>query len=280
MSETSDGTRSPFGERSLRPCSTGPKLITSRARNMPSVAVVWPSFECRLNVARRGAAPFGASAPRRRSPLRRTHRQAPGPAAAAGSPRGSGLPSDAGDRADTGNGMRTESGEQPTNVVVSMTIMVTRNTLRPARLPTRPKMMAPKGRTRNPARMAPKSAKVDVVPLEKGTERRGIDLPVPAEPETGARVRDPLRFAMLRGGTGECLCASDVGTYPPFGPGAQAIVTTLASPVAGGFHCRRLNPPSTRQRPRIDRSWRSHLEKQVELSYQGSDRTAQCKAKG
>ena len=191
-----------------------------------------------------------------------------------------GQPSDAGDRADTGNGMRTESGEQPTNVVVSMTIMVTRNTLRPARLPTRPKMMAPKGRTRNPARMAPKSAKVDVVPLEKGTERRGIDLPVPAEPETGARVRDPLRFAMLRGGTGECLCASDVGTYPPFGPGAQAIVTTLASPVAGGFHCRRLNPPSTRQRPRIDRSWRSHLEKQVELSYQGSDRTAQCKAKG
>jgi len=34
--------------------------------------------------------------------------------------------------------MRTESGEQPTNVVVSMTIMVTRNTLRPRQITDAP----------------------------------------------------------------------------------------------------------------------------------------------
>ena len=63
--------------------------------------------------------------------------------------------------------------------------------------------------------------------------------------------------------------------FPPFSPGGDRNEALLH------FHCRRLNPPSTRRRPRADRTGRrSHLEKQVELSYQGSDRTVQCKAKG
>ena len=132
MSETSDGTRSPFGERSLRPCSTGPKTDHQQSQEHAE-------RRRRLNVARRGAPLRLARVLRdvgRRSAVLTAKRQALQQPQAHQEDRGQ--PSDAGDRADTGNGMRTESGEQPTNVVVSMTIMVTRNTLRPRQITDAP----------------------------------------------------------------------------------------------------------------------------------------------